>query len=52
MCVKLPPRDLNPNPYPLHSTNIYTFGVTIASKMCGGKNDKYLLLTKLYVYTD
>ena len=24
MCVKLPPRDLNPSPCPPHSTSIYT----------------------------
>ena len=33
MCVKLPPGDLNPDPYPPHSTNIYTCRVTIAPKM-------------------
>ena len=35
MCVKLSPRDLNPDPYPLHFTNIYTYKVTTISKVCG-----------------
>ena len=30
MCVKLPPRDLNLNPYSPHPTSTYTCGVTIA----------------------
>ena len=40
MCVELPPRDLNPDPCPPHSTNTNTYicGVTIAPKICGGKN--------------
>ena len=33
MCVKLPLRDLNLNPYPLHSTSIYTCRVTIMPRM-------------------
>ena len=36
MCVKLSLGDLNPNPCPPHSTSIYTCGVTIAPKVCGG----------------
>ena len=36
MCVKLPPRNLNLNPYPPHSTNIYTCRVTITLRVCGG----------------
>ena len=36
MCVKFPPRDLNPGPYPPHLTNTYTYGVTTAPKVCGG----------------
>ena len=35
MCVKLPPRDLNPDPYPPHPTSTYTCGVTIAPSVCG-----------------
>ena len=34
MCVKLPLGDLNPDPCPLHSTSIYTCGVSIAPKVC------------------
>jgi len=34
MCVKLPPGDLNPGPYP---TSIYTGGVTTTPKVCGGQ---------------
>ena len=33
MCVKLPLGDLNPNPYPLHLTSIYTCRVTIMSRV-------------------
>ena len=33
MCVKLPPGDLNPNPYPPHPTNIYTYGVITAQRV-------------------
>ena len=38
MYVKLPPRDLNPNPCLPHSINTYTYGVTIAPRVCGGIN--------------
>jgi len=37
MCIKLPPGDLNPGPYPPHPTSIYTCGVTTASRVHGGK---------------
>ena len=37
MCVKFPLGDLNPDPCPPHPTNTYTYGVTIAPKMCGDK---------------
>ena len=33
---KLPPRDLNPDSYPPHSTSTYIYGATIAPMMCGG----------------
>ena len=36
MCVKLPLRDLNAGPYPPHPISVYTYGVTITPKMCGG----------------
>ena len=36
MCVKLPPGDLNSNPYPPHPTKSYTCRVTIAPRVCGG----------------
>ena len=36
MCVKLPPGDLNLGLYPSHPTSIYTCGVTIAPRVCGG----------------
>ena len=36
MCVKLPLGNLNPGPYPPHPTSIYTYGVTIVPRMCGG----------------
>ena len=35
-CVKLPSRELNPIPYPSHPTSIYTYGVTITLRVCGG----------------
>ena len=35
MCVKLPSRDLNPDPYPPHPTSIYTYGVTTAPRVRG-----------------
>ena len=35
MCVKLPLRDLNPDPYPSHLTSTYTYGVTTASRVHG-----------------
>ena len=40
MCVKLPYRDLNPDPYPSNPINIYTCEVTIAPRVCGGKKKK------------
>ena len=36
MRMKLPPRDLNPGPYPPHPTSTYTCEVTIAPRVCGG----------------
>ena len=36
MCVKFPPGDLNPDPYPPHPTNIYTCEMTTALRICGG----------------
>ena len=44
MCVKLPPRDLNPDPCPPHPTSTYTCGVTIALRVCGGSS----VIFKLY----
>ena len=35
MCVKLPPKDLNPSLYPLHLTSTYIYGVTIAPRVHG-----------------
>ena len=37
ICVKLTPGDLNPNTCPLHLTNIYTYEVITAQRMCGDK---------------
>ena len=37
MYVKLPPGDLNPDSYPLYSTSTYTYGVTIALRVCSGQ---------------
>ena len=38
MCVKLPPGDLNPDPYPPHPINTYTCEVTNTPIVCGGQN--------------
>ena len=38
MCVKLSPKNLNPDPYLPHLTNTYTCGVTIAPRVCGGRD--------------
>ena len=35
MCVKLPPRNLNLGPYPLHLTSTYTCEVIIAPMVRG-----------------
>ena len=37
--MKLPPKDLNLGPYPPHPTNTYTYGVIIASRVCGDRNN-------------
>ena len=54
MCVKLPLGDLNPDPYPLHSTSIYTCRVTITPKVGGiifhlDKKDIVLIIMCIYV---
>ena len=36
MCVKLPLGYLSSDRYPLHTTSIYTCGVTITLRVCGG----------------
>ena len=43
MCVKLPLRDLNPDPCPLYPTSTYTYGVTTAPRVI--KNLLYTLMT-------
>ena len=43
MCVKLPPGDLNPDPYSPHPTSIYTYGVTITPRVCGGEVETVLI---------
>ena len=42
MSVKLPPRNLNPTPWPPHPTSTYTCGVTTVPRLCGGSPLKYL----------
>ena len=37
MCVKLPLKNLDSDPYSPHPTNTYTYGVTIAPRVCGGQ---------------
>jgi len=46
MCVKLPPKDLNPGPYPPLSISTYTYGVTIAPRVCGS----HFFISKQIVY--
>ena len=48
MCMKFPPRELNPNSYPPHPTSTYTCGLTIVSKMC---SDMRELLISSYDYS-
>ena len=36
MCVKFPPGDLNPSPYPPHPTSTYICGVITAPRVRGG----------------
>ena len=38
MCVKLLPRDLNPDSYPAHPTNTYTYEVITTPKVHGGSH--------------
>ena len=47
MCVKLPPENLNPGPYPLHPTCIYTCRVITAPRVHGGKMVGMLKDTKM-----
>ena len=41
MCVKFPPRDLNPDPCPPHPINTYIYGVTITLRTCSGYLDYF-----------
>ena len=38
MCVKLSPGDLNPGPFPLYPTSIYTYKMTTIPRVCGNQN--------------
>ena len=46
MCMKFkfPPKDFNPGPYPLHSTNIYTCEVTFMLRIRGSQTLHVLFL--------
>ena len=44
--MKLPLKNLNLSPYPLHLTNTYTYKVTIVSNVCGGGLATQLILPK------
>ena len=48
MYVKLPPGDLNLGPYPPHPTNTYTYGVTTAPRMRGGKNSFIIIIIIIF----
>ena len=42
--VKLPLKNLNSNPYPLYPTNIYTYRVIIAPRVCSNYDAKNLAI--------
>ena len=42
MCVKHPPENLNPGPYPPHFTSIYIYGVTIKPRVRGCNTREYI----------
>ena len=44
MCMKLHPGDLNLDLYPLHLTNTYIYGVTIAPRVYDGRDKCFLNL--------
>ena len=46
MYVKLPPGELNFDPYPPHLTSIYTCRVTIAPRMRGGTSPDTSIIEK------
>ena len=48
MCVKLPSRDLNPDPYPPHPTNIYTCKVITAPKVGSDYSEEMLVFCFLF----
>ena len=37
--MKFPSKNLNPGPYPPHPTSTYTYGIIIAPRVCGGRNN-------------
>ena len=37
MCIKLFSKNLNPDPYPPHPINTYTYEVTIKPRECGDR---------------
>ena len=41
MCVKFPPGDLKPGPYPPQPTSAYTCGVTTAPRVRGGVRENF-----------
>ena len=49
MCLKLPPENLNPNPYPLHPISIYTHGVITAQPPHKGAGWLHKLLMRILV---
>ena len=51
ICVKLPLKNLNSNPYPLHSTNNYTCRVIIALKVCVDDKCHKLLYGNVYTFS-
>ena len=49
MCIKLSAGDLNPDPYPSHPTNTYTYRMTTTPRVCGGKTYYLFTLDMSYV---
>ena len=50
ICVELSFRDLNPDPYLLHPTSIYTYGVTTVVRMHGNEKSDIYGLFRIHLF--